>query len=131
MRLVSLFNDLRKPGARVDTRGGKETIRSRTIQYIYDVTMSIFKRAVEWGVLSKNLLEVIQRPQISKEDKKARKDRKNYFEENEATEDYVDIPQWYMDELAKHIKAMRKAKLEAKALGVWQGGDRNFVFHCR
>ncbi|MCC3379959.1 hypothetical protein ACFQ5D_06405 [Paenibacillus farraposensis] len=49
---------------------------------------------------------------------------------NEATEDYVDMPQWYMDELAKHIKAMRKAKLEAKALGVWQGRDRNFVFHA-
>lgn len=198
-RLVTLFNDLRKPGTRIDKRGGKETISSRTIQYVYDVTMSIFKRVVEWGILSKNPLEGIQRPQISKEDNKARKDRKNFFEEeeatkvidtliksdsvwrlyflgaviggfrrgelialdkddcdfvnnrlridenishtekeqaditdtkNEASEDYVDMPQWYMDELAKHIKAMRKAKLEAKTLGIWQGGDRNFVFHA-
>ncbi|WP_084011668.1 site-specific integrase [Paenibacillus kribbensis] len=143
-------------------------------------------------------MEGIQRPQISKEDKKTRKDRKNYFEEEEATEvidtliqsnsvwrlyflgaiiggfrrgelialdeddcdfvnnrlridenishtengqaditgtkneasdDYVDMPKWYMDELAAHVKAMRKLRLEAKAMGAWQGGDRNFVFH--
>ncbi|WJH28417.1 site-specific integrase [Paenibacillus sp. CC-CFT742] len=198
MRLVTLFNDLRKPGARIDKRGGKETISSRTIQYIYDVTMSIFKRAVEWKVLNENPLDGIQRPQISKEDKKARKDRKNFFEEEEATEvidtliksdthwklyflgaiiggfrrgelialdeddcdfvnnrlridesishtqngqaditdtkneasdDYVDMPQWYMEQLAAHVKAMRKIRFEAKAQGKWKGGDRNFVFH--
>lgn len=43
--------------------------------------MNIFKRAVEWKVLNENPLDGIQRPQISKEDKKARKDRKNFFEE--------------------------------------------------
>jgi hypothetical protein len=34
-----------------------------------------------------------------------------------------------MDELAVHVKAMHKLRLEAKEIGVWQGGDRNFVFH--
>ncbi len=48
---------------------------------------------------------------------------------NEASDDYVDMPKWYMDELAAHVKAMRKLRLEAKAMGAWQGGDRNFVFH--
>ncbi|WP_269320810.1 site-specific integrase [Paenibacillus sp. 1-18] len=135
---------------------------------------------------------------MSKEDKKARKDRKNYFEENEAVEvidkllysyskwrlfflgaimggfrrgqlialdeddcdfensrlridesisstkngqaditdtkneasnDYVDMPQWYIEELAVHVKGMRKLRFEAKANGTWKGGDRNFVFH--
>lgn len=198
MRLVTMFNDLRKPGVRVNKKDKKSTISSRTIQYTYDVTMSIFKRAVEWGVLSKNPLLGIQRPQISKEDKKARKDRKNFFEEDEATEvievllesdthwklfflgaiiggfrrgelialdeddcdfvnnrlridenishtengeavitdtkneasdDFVDMPQWYMDQLAAHIKAGRKTRFERKAAGTWEGGDRNFVFH--
>lgn len=198
MILVKLFADMRKPGARVDKKGAKSTLASRTIQYTYDVTNSIFQRATEWRVLAKNPLEGVKRPQISKEDKKARKDRKNYFEEdeavevidkllysdskwrlfflgaimggfrrgelialdeddcdfennrlridesisstkngqaditdtkNEASNDYVDMPKWYMEELAAHVKAMRKLRFEAKAKGTWQGGDRNFVFH--
>jgi integrase len=198
MHLVKMFADLRKPGARVDKRGGKDKLSSRTIQYTYDVTMSVFKRAVEWNVLKTNPLEGVKRPQISKEDKKARKDRKNYFDEdeataviealltsvsvwrlyflgaivggfrrgelnalkeddcdfensqlridesisntensqaditdtkNEASNDYVDMPEWYMDELAAHIKANRKHKLKMKALAKWDGGDDNYVFH--
>lgn len=146
-----------------------------------------------------NPLEGIRRPQISKEDKKARKDRKNFFEEDEATEvietlvksdthwrlyflgaiiggfrrgelialdeddcdfvnnrlridesishtdkgraditdtkneasdNYVDMPQWYMEHLVAHVKVMRKLCFEAKAAGTWKGGDRNFVFHA-
>lgn len=196
MQLVKLFTDMRKPGARIDKRGGKDKLSSRTIQYTYDVTMSVFKRAVEWNVLKKNPLDGVKRPQVSKEDKKARKDRKNYFEEdeatdvidalietnsvwrmyflgaiiggfrrgelialkmddcdfihnrlridesisstengiaditdtkNEASDDYVDMPQWYMNELASHIKELRKLKL--KLLDKWQGGNNNFVFH--
>lgn len=198
MRIVTLFGDLRKPGARIDKRGGKNTLSSRTVQYIYDVTNSIFKRAVEWKVLGENPLVGIQRPQISKEDKKARKDRMNFFEEteavevidtliesdthwrlyflgaiiggfrrgelvaldeddcdfvnnrlridenishtengeaeitdtkNDASDDYVDMPQWYMDELAAHVKSTRKLRFDAKAHGKWKGGDQNFVFH--
>ncbi|WP_138751885.1 tyrosine-type recombinase/integrase [Paenibacillus sinopodophylli] len=196
MQLVKLFADMRKPGARVDKRGGKDKLSSRTIQYTYDVTMSIFKRAAEWNVLKINPLDGVKRPQISKEDKKARKDRKNYYEEdeatavinalletdsvwrmyflgaivggfrrgelialeiddcdfinsrlridesisstknskaditdtkNEASNDYVDMPLWYMDELATHVKANRKLKM--KLMDKWQGGARNFVFH--
>lgn len=199
MRLVTLFSELRQPGARVDDRKDKKTLASRTVQYIYDVTMSIFKRAVEWGAISKNPMEGIKRPQLSKEDKKARKDRKNFFEEDEATEvinalinsdsnwrlyflgaiiggfrrgelialkeddcdfvnnqlridenishtengqavitdtkneasdDYVDMPEWYMKELSKHVKAMRKLRLKAKSLGTWKGGNQSFVFHA-
>lgn len=48
---------------------------------------------------------------------------------NEASDDYVDMPAWYMDELAAHLKANRKHKLKMKAMGKWQGGDDNFVFH--
>ncbi|SFE10827.1 Site-specific recombinase XerC [Paenibacillus algorifonticola] len=196
MQLVKMFADLRKPGARVDKRGGKDTLSSRTIQYTYDVTNSVFARAVEWNVLKVNPLDGVKRPQISKEDKKARKDRKNYYEDdeatavidalletksvwrmyflgaimggfrrgelialeiddcdfvncrlridesisntensqaditdtkNEASNDYVDMPLWYMEELAAHIKANRKLKL--KLMDKWEGGDRNFVFH--
>ncbi len=198
MQLLKMFTDLRMSGARVDKRGGKDRLSSRTIQYTFDVTMNIFKRAVEWKVITINPLEGVKRPQISKEDKKARKDRKNYFEEeeatavidklletesvwrmyflgaivggfrrgelialkeedcdfvnyqlridesisnteqgqaditdtkNEASDDYVDMPQWYMDELAAHIKANRKLRLKLKAMGKWEGGDQNFVFH--
>ncbi|MDF2683976.1 MAG: hypothetical protein K0R47_5166 [Brevibacillus sp.] len=198
MALVELFANMHKPGHRVDKRGGKETLKTRTIQYTYDVTMNIFKRAVEWNVLKNNPLDGVKRPQISKEDKKARKDRKNYFDEdeaaqvieallkttskwrlyflgaiiggfrrgelialdeddcdfenyrlridesisgtengkadisdtkNEASNDYVDMPKWYMDELHIHIKNQRKQNLKIKAEGVWKGGDRNFVFH--
>lgn len=198
MLLVKLFADMRSPDARVDTRGGKTTLKTRTIQYTYDVTMSVFKRAVEWRVLAKNPLEGVKRPQISKEDKKAWKDRKNYFEEdeataviesllttrskwrlyflgaiiggfrrgellaldeddcdfenvrlridesisgtedgkadiadtkNEASNDYVDMPKWFMDELNVHVKAQRKHNLKIKAEGMWEGGDRSFVFH--
>jgi integrase len=146
-----------------------------------------------------NPLDGVKRPQISKEDKKARKDRKNYFEEdeaaqvietllkttsnwrlyflgaiigafrrgelialdeddcdfensrlridesisgtekgvadisdtkNEALNDYVDMPKWYMDELNIHLKNQRKQNLKIKAEGFWKGGDRNFVFHA-
>lgn len=73
MRLVTLLNDFTEPGARIDKRGGKETISSRTIQYTFDVTMSIFKRTVEWKVINVN--------------------------------DYVDIPQWCMDEFSAHVKS--------------------------
>lgn len=48
-------------------------MKTRTIQYTYDVTIII-----HWLVL--------RRPQISKEDKKALKDRKNYYDEDEATQ---------------------------------------------
>jgi Site-specific recombinase XerD len=198
MMLVDHFANLRKPGARIDKRGNKTTLSSRTIQYTYDVTMSVFRRAVEWGLLTDNPLEGLKRPQISKEDKKARKDRMNYYEEDEATEiinallvtesvwrmyflgaiigafrrgellaldeddcdfannrlrvdegisdtedgvatiadtkneasdAYVDMSEWYMNELSAHIKANRKLKLHLKAEGKWEGGDRNFVFH--
>lgn len=198
MMLVKLFADMRKPGYRVDKRGGKLTLKTRTIQYTYDVTMSIFKRAVEWNTLKNNPLDGVKRPQISKEDKKARKDRRNYFDEEEATEvieallgttskwrlyflgaiigafrrgelialdeddcdfennrlridesisgtekgvadisdtkneasnDYVDMPKWYMDELGKHLKNQRKNNLKIKSEGLWKGGERNFVFH--
>ncbi|KGP81839.1 MULTISPECIES: hypothetical protein [unclassified Paenibacillus] len=49
---------------------------------------------------------------------------------NEASEDYVDMPQWYMEQLAAHVKAIRKLRFEAKTVGTWKGGDRNFVFHA-
>ncbi|AUJ88372.1 hypothetical protein PPYC1_24630 [Paenibacillus polymyxa] len=158
--------------------------------------MNIFKRSVEWTVIKTNPLDGVKRPQISKENKKVRKDRKNYYEEdeatavidalletksvwrmyflaaiiggfrrgelialeiddcdfvncrlridesisntedgqaditdtkNEASNDYVDMPLWYMEELAAHVKACRKLKM--KLMDKWQGGDRNFVFH--
>lgn len=196
MKLVSLFGDMYKPGARVDKRGGKDKLSSRTIQYTYDVTNSIFMRAVEWNAIKKNPMVGIKRPKISKEDKKVRKDRKNYFEEdeaiqvidtllssksvwrvyflgaiiggfrrgeltaleesdcdfelnrlridegisntkngqaiiadtkNEASDDYVDMPSWYMTELDTHIAENQRLKQDAG--GKWQGGDRNFIFH--
>lgn len=34
-----------------------------------------------------------------------------------------------MEELAVHVKSMRKLRFETKANGTWKGGDRNFVFH--
>lgn len=39
------------------------------------------------------------------------------------------MPQWYMEQLAAHVKAKRKIRFEAKAQGKWKGDDRNFVFH--
>ncbi|MNC02418.1 putative prophage phiRv2 integrase [compost metagenome] len=196
MKLVTLFNDLRKPGVRIDKRTKKNTISSRTIQYIYDVTMSVFKRAVEWRVIEKNPLDGLKRPQISKADLKARRDRQNYFEEDEAEQvihtllstksvwrlyflaailggfrrgelialqiedcdfegnrlridenisrtvkgkaiitdtknaasnDYVDMPTWFMDELAAHVRDLKKLKMKIR--DKWEGGERNFVFH--
>ncbi|QYK63075.1 hypothetical protein KAI37_03406 [Paenibacillus sp. S25] len=70
MELVKLFTDLRKPGARVDKRGGKDKLSSRTVQYAYDVTMNIFKRSVEGTVIKTNPMDGVKRPQISKENKR-------------------------------------------------------------
>ncbi|MGG3282767.1 tyrosine-type recombinase/integrase [Paenibacillus solani] len=197
MMMVDLFAKMRKPGSRADGKKD-EPIKSRTIQYTFDVTNSIFKRAVEWRVISRNPLEGIKRPQVSKEDKKAWKDRKNFFEDeeaehvigallksdtpwrlyflgailggfrrgelialteddidftenrirvdenishteggqavvtdakNEASDDYVYMPGWYMADLKTHVKKMRRLKLEMKAKDKWLGGEKNYVFH--
>jgi integrase len=85
MKLVDLFAQLRKPGNRADGKSDKP-LKSRTIQYTYDVTNSIFKCAVSWRVIQKNPLEGVKRPQITAEDKKAWRDRKNFYEEDEAVE---------------------------------------------
>ncbi|MEK4029333.1 tyrosine-type recombinase/integrase [Pseudobacillus sp. FSL P4-0506] len=38
------------------------------------------------------------------------------------------MPRWYMGELKDYYREWRKEKL---ALGdQWQGGDRQFIFHC-
>lgn len=196
MKLVTMLDELRKPGTRKDSRSGKTMLSSRTVQYIYDVTNSIFKRAVEWRVIARNPFEGVKRPQISKADLKARKDRHNFFEEDEAeqvidkllssksiwrlyflgaiiggfrrgelialqeddcdfvghrmqidesishtengqalisdpknaaSDDYVDMPQWFMDELKEHVRNNRKIRMQS--LDKWQGGDRKYVFH--
>jgi integrase len=194
MRLVTLFDDLKKPGGRKDGRG--DMLSSRTVQYIFDVAQSVFSCATEWNLIKANPLSGVKRPTISKEDKKAKKAKKNYYEEdetrqiiaalyteptkwrlyflgamlggfrrgeltameitdcdfennrlridesisltekgqaviddpkNEASEDYVDMPQWYMDEMWDYLKEWRKNKMAL--LNLWKGGDRQFVFH--
>ncbi|WP_091067293.1 tyrosine-type recombinase/integrase [Paenibacillus sp. NFR01] len=46
---------------------------------------------------------------------------------NDASDDYVDMPAWYMDELAAHVRELKKLKMKIR--DKWQGGERNFVFH--
>jgi integrase len=197
IQLVDLFAKMRKPGSRADGKFDKP-LKSRTVQYTYDVTNNIFKCAVDWHVIQKNPLEGVKRPQISPEDKKAWRDRKNYFEEdeaarviqalivsdtpwrlyflgaivggfrrgelialgeddcdfvnnrlridesishteegkalitdtkNDASDGYVAMPEWYMRELEQHVRRNRRLRLELMTAGMWQGGDRNFVFH--
>lgn len=46
---------------------------------------------------------------------------------NETSNDYVDMPQCYMELLVVHVKAMRKLRFEAKAQGKWNGGSELLV----
>jgi len=41
----------------------------------------------------------------------------------------IDMPKWYMDELRIYKDEWEKEKEELEAEGLWQGGDRQFVFH--
>ena len=116
IQLVDLFANMRKPGSRADGKSDKP-LKSRTIQYTYDVVNSIFKCAVEWRVIPKNPLEGVKRPQISAEDKKAWRDRKNYFEEDEAAQVIealiTDDTPWRLYFLGAIIGGFRRGELLA------------------
>lgn len=68
MHLVTLLDNLSKPGARKDGRGDK--LSARTIQYIYAVIQNIFTQAVGWKLIKSNPLQGIKKPRSEK--KKAR-----------------------------------------------------------
>ncbi len=76
MILVKLFADMRKPGVRVDKKDKKSPLASRTIQYAYDVTNSIFQRATEWRVLIKNPLGGVNVHKLAKRIKRPGKTAK-------------------------------------------------------
>jgi len=41
----------------------------------------------------------------------------------------VDMPNWYMDELRQYYVEWLREKEQLQEEGLWQGGDRQFVFH--
>ncbi|MBO8164664.1 MAG: site-specific integrase [Brevibacillus sp.] len=77
MHLVTLLNDLSKPGARKDGRG--KQLSARTIQYIYAVMQNIFTQAVGWKLIKENPLQGVKKP-------KAEKPKVQYYDADEAQE---------------------------------------------
>ncbi|MEV5027476.1 site-specific integrase [Paenibacillus sp. LPE1-1-1.1] len=75
MHILSLMEELRKPGARKDNVYG--TLSSGTIEYIYRVLKNVFGRAKDWSILTVSPMEGIKKPKVTQQKLK-------FFDEQEA-----------------------------------------------
>jgi integrase len=66
IRLVTLLDELGKPGARKDNKG--DTLSGGTIQYIYRVMKNVFSRATDWKLIKSNPLNGIKKPRANQGD---------------------------------------------------------------
>lgn len=48
---------------------------------------------------------------------------------SKSSERWIDMPEWYMNELAIHKREWELQRKKAILAGEWKGGDRQFVFH--
>jgi integrase len=65
MHILSLLENLRKPGARKDKVAG--ILSSGTIEYIYRVIKNIFSRATDWGILTHSPMASIKKPKVTQQ----------------------------------------------------------------
>ncbi len=77
MHILSLLEDLRKPGARKDKLEG--TLSSGTIEYIYRVMKNVFSRAKDWSILTQSPMASIKKPKVTQQKLK-------FYDEQEAAE---------------------------------------------
>ncbi|MBP2114117.1 site-specific integrase [Paenibacillus sp. FSL R7-0204] len=77
MHILSLLEDLRKPGARKDNSNG--TLSSGTIEYIYRVMKNVFSRAKDWSILTQSPMASIKKPKVTQQKLK-------FYDEQEAAE---------------------------------------------
>ncbi|MGO4373629.1 tyrosine-type recombinase/integrase [Paenibacillus sp. MCAF20] len=75
MHVLSLIEELRKPGARKDNIYG--TLSSGTIEYIYHVLKNVFSRAKDWSILTVSPMEGIKKTKVTPQKLK-------FYEEQEA-----------------------------------------------
>jgi integrase len=64
MHLVTLINDLQKPGARKD--GRSDVLSGRTVVYIYNVLRNVFTQAKEWRLIKVNPMDGVKKPKFAK-----------------------------------------------------------------
>ncbi|MBT2292355.1 tyrosine-type recombinase/integrase [Paenibacillus albidus] len=77
MHILSLLEDLRKPGARKDNLDG--SLSSGTIEYIYRVIKNVLSRAKDWSILNQSPMASIKKPKVTQQ-------KLNFYDEQEATE---------------------------------------------
>lgn len=77
MHLVTLINNLKKPGARKDGKG--DTLSSYTIIYIHSVLRHLFNIATEWKLIPTNPMDGVKKP-------KKEKRKMSYYDADEAKE---------------------------------------------
>lgn len=108
IHLVTLMNNLKKPGARKDGRG--DTLSSHTIVYIYNVLRNVFNIAHEWNLISKNPMEGVPKP-------KKEKTRVNPYTAEEAREVikrlYEEPIMWRIFMLGSMIGGFRRGEMIA------------------
>lgn len=75
MHIVTMLDNLSKPGARKD--GRDEPLSGRTIQYIFAVMQNLFSQAVGWRLIKTNPIQGIKKP-------KAEKKKAQYYDADEA-----------------------------------------------
>lgn len=63
LHILSLMNELNKPGSRQDGKDG--VLASGSVQVIYRVLKNIFKRAVEWRVIKSNPVADVKKPKVT------------------------------------------------------------------
>jgi integrase len=74
-RLVTLINNLQKPGARKD--GRSSVLSGRTVVYIYNVLRNVFTQAKEWKLIKVNPMDGVRKPKFEKH-------KANFYEADEA-----------------------------------------------
>jgi integrase len=108
MNLVAMMNELKKPEARKDGRGG--TLSGRTREYIYDVMQSVFNKAQGWNLIKENPLKGVDRPEVVKVEQR-------FYEESEAREViaalYMEQRKWRLYCLGAMIGGFRRGELLA------------------
>jgi integrase len=108
IQLVTLINNLKKPGARKDGRG--KTLSSYTIVYIYNVLRNLFNMAKEWNLIKDNPMDGVKKP-------KKEKRKMNPYSADEAREvikRLSDEPQmWRIFILGSMLGGFRRGELLA------------------